>query len=126
MRRLDETTLARYVAGTIRRLAVHAQPSQLICPDGSIARFPVKPASRKFSSFRKSGLAELSMHPHSLGEAGCGGREGAGRRTARDADGQVVWSWRAHAGAKFSRGSRGRARTTVANAGSPGRVRSTP
>ena len=40
-----------------------------------------------------------------------------------DADGEVVWSWRAHAGAKLSRGSKGLALMTVANAGSPGRTR---
>src|ERR1700741_2219463 len=39
------------------------------------------------------------------------------------ADGEVVWSWRAHAGAKVSPDSKGRARMTVANAGSPGRAR---
>jgi hypothetical protein len=55
--------------------------------------------------------------------AECGGRGRADRRTARSADGKVVWSWRAHAGAKFSRGSKGFAKATVANAGSPGRVR---
>ncbi len=35
-------------------------------------------------------------------EAGCGGRGGAERRTASVADGEVVWSWRAHAGAKLA------------------------
>ena len=38
------------------------------------------------------------------------------------ADGEVVWSWRAHAGAKFSRRVM-LAKMTVANAGSPGRAR---
>jgi hypothetical protein len=33
-------------------------------------------------------------------EAGSGGREGAVRRAAIFADGEIVWSWRAHAGAK--------------------------
>jgi hypothetical protein len=33
---------------------------------------------------------------------GCGGREGAGRRAAAFMDGEVVWSWRAHAGAKLA------------------------
>ena len=31
----------------------------------------------------------------------CGGREGARKTSARDADGEVVWSWRPGAGAKF-------------------------
>jgi hypothetical protein len=35
-------------------------------------------------------------------EAGCGGREEADRRAVLFADGEVVWSWRAHAGAKSS------------------------
>src|SRR5271165_446377 len=39
------------------------------------------------------------------------------------ADGEVVWSWRAHAGAKLSQDSKGLVRATVANAGSPGRAR---
>jgi hypothetical protein len=43
-----------------------------------------------------------------------------------EADGEVVWSWRAHAGAKWSRSSKGFAEMTVANAGSPGRARYKP
>jgi hypothetical protein len=35
--------------------------------------------------------------------AGCGGRSGDARRAALVADGEVVWSWRPDAGAKFSR-----------------------
>ena len=54
--------------------------------------------------------------------AECGGRGRADRRTARSADGKVVWSWRAHAGAKSARSSKGFARVTVANAGSPRRA----
>jgi hypothetical protein len=54
--------------------------------------------------------------------AECGGREGADRRTALFAYGEVVWSWRAHAGAKLSQSSKGFAPATVANAGSPGRA----
>ena len=38
------------------------------------------------------------------------------------ADGEVVWSWRAHAGAKLSRSSKGFVPMTVANAGSPRRA----
>ena len=34
-----------------------------------------------------------------------------------------MWSWRAHAGAKLLQDSKGLARATVANAGSPGRTR---
>ena len=40
-----------------------------------------------------------------------------------NADGEVVWSWRAHAGAKFSDAFKAEPRMTVANAGSPGRAR---
>jgi hypothetical protein len=39
------------------------------------------------------------------------------------ADGEVVWSWRAHAGAKFSLTLQRRAKMTVATRGSPGRTR---
>ena len=44
---------------------------------------------------------EGRMHRHERG-AGCGGRFGDARRAALEADGEVVWSWRPDAGAKFS------------------------
>jgi hypothetical protein len=51
--------------------------------------------------------AKLSGHKGRIAivtkrEAGCGGRGCADGRAALDADGEVVWSWRAHAGAKFA------------------------
>ena len=51
-------------------------------------------------------------------EAGGGGRGGADRRAAHVAYGQIVWSWRAYAGAKSVMMLR-ITRVTVANAGSP-------
>jgi hypothetical protein len=109
-RRRNDTTLGRVCAG---------KPTDL--PDDPLARIRVKPAIQKFSSFQKFGFAVMSPHPASIAEgriaivttreAGCGGRGCADRRAAHDADGEVVWSWRAHAGAKFAQDD---ARTTVA------------
>jgi len=54
---------------------------------------------------RKRGVSRSSR---TLGTE-CGGRFGDARRAAREADGEVVWSWRPDAGVKFSRGNlRGR------------------
>jgi hypothetical protein len=54
--------------------------------------------------------------------AECGGRGVCLMTCGTRADGEVVWSWRAHAGAKSARSSKGFARVTVANAGSPRRA----
>jgi len=55
--------------------------------------------------------------------AECSGREMCRKTCGAFADGEVVWSWRAHAGAKLSQCSKGFAKATVANAGSPRRAR---
>ena len=47
--------------------------------------------------------------------AECGGRGMCREMSGAFADGEVVWSWRAHAGAKLSRGSKGFVPMTVAN-----------
>ena len=68
-----------------------------------------KTVERKYFSFALSEtdvfssasrfLAEGRTRRHERG-AECGGRRCADGRTASFADGEVVWSWRAHAGAK--------------------------
>jgi hypothetical protein len=58
--------------------------------------------------------------------AECGGRGSCRQTSGMNADGEAVWSWRAPAGAKLARGSKGIAPTTVAIAGSPRRARSKP
>jgi len=55
--------------------------------------------------------------------AECGGRGSCRQTSGTNADGEAVWSWRALAGAKFARSSKGFAPMTVAIAGSPGRAR---
>ena len=82
------------------------------------------------SLFRNLCLTPLVPHRHKGrtrrhergAECGGGGlcRQASGWR----ADGEVVWFWRAHAGAKFARSFKCFAPMTVANAGSPGRARS--
>jgi len=66
--------------------------------------------------------AEGRTRRHERG-AECGGRWCADRRCGTFADGEVVWSWHARAGAKFRGRSKGCREATVAIAGSPGRVR---
>jgi hypothetical protein len=51
---------------------------------------------------RRSAPMKGRTRRHERG-AECGGRGCADRRAARSTDGKVVWSWRAHAGAKLSR-----------------------
>src|SRR5689334_6641427 len=92
-------------SGAIERAAL---PPDL--PVGLIFRNRVKPLSQKYSSsvFRKTVVvlpsARLAMRDVSADrherEAGCDGRVGAAGRAARDADGEVAWSWRPDAGVK--------------------------
>src|ERR1700688_2762690 len=76
-----------------------------------------KPSLLKFLNFRSplDGQVETGVDriipPHQEGRfaivtdvgTGCGGRFGDARRAAPEADGEVVWSWRPDAGAKFLR-----------------------
>ena len=55
-------------------------------------------------------------------EAGCGGRFGCALTNAAEADGEIVWSWRPDAGAKFSR-TQFRESDGGKRARSPGRAR---
>jgi hypothetical protein len=76
---------------------------RLILPDGQISQsvdFPVQSSLQKYfaSPFARSSFIDSPSRPtegrcarHGRG-AGCGGRFGAARRAAHEADGEVVWS----------------------------------
>jgi hypothetical protein len=66
----------------------------------------------------------VSRSSRTLG-AGCDGR-GMSRDEGRDAEGEVVWSWRPDAGAKLAKTLMRLAGDGGKRARSPGRVRSTP
>jgi len=55
--------------------------------------------------------------------AECGGRFGGARRAAREADGEIVWSWRPDAGAKSAMMLRITLVTVANKPGTPGRPR---
>ena len=91
----------------------------------------VQPSHEKYFSFRFSEIVIYSPRSAPTRGAYASSRTWGGMRwtgmcretSGPFADGEVVWSWRAHAGAKLSQDSKGLARATVANAGSPGRAR---
>ena len=70
-----------------------------------------KMGAQKYFAFVFSEIDDYLHHPASIAEgriaivtkreAGRGGRDGADRRAASIAYGEVVWSWRAYAGAKL-------------------------
>ncbi len=87
------------------RRAIRAYASCENCPSCHCAagrRYCSKPQIS--SIFRVSRLHKrgVSRSSRTLG-AGCGGRFGCALTNAAEADGEIVWSWRPDAGAKFSR-----------------------
>jgi len=85
-------------------------------PDGQIKQILSSPSRKNIplNPSGKSGLPTRPSHP-TRGAArdrheravGCGGRGGLRRRARLIADGEVVWSWRPGAGAKFCESHRG-------------------
>jgi hypothetical protein len=96
-----------------------AARSIIVCPENPPAdlrdapafRSPVKRARQKYSVFQNAELSVWSARPASVRGADASSRTRGGMRwTWRcrqtsdiAADDEVVWSWRAHAGVKFSR-----------------------
>jgi hypothetical protein len=78
-------------------------------PTGKSAK-PVQPSAQKYSAFAVGQITGLTprVSPDERGVAqrhqravGCGGRDACEDERKMIADGEVVWSWRPDAGAKF-------------------------
>jgi hypothetical protein len=118
-------------ARTVKQEADPTVSGKVICPTGEVDEFLCQPLRARIFFFRfYRNYALISPFradegAYASSRTWCGMRwTGRCREmSGTDADGEVVWSWRAHAGAKFVQSSRGFARATVANAGSPGRSR---
>ena len=89
----------------------------------------VQPLAQKYSAFVFSefvisspGSARQGAYASSRTWCGMRWTGWCREMSGTGADGEVVWSWRAHAGAKLSRSSKGFVPMTVANAGSPRRA----
>jgi len=95
----------------------------MICPTGGTGEFLSIHAPKNNSVFQNLNLVYVLRCPassrgayrdrHETWSAGCGGREGAERRSALDADGEAVWFWYPLAGAKFAMMLSAIARATV-------------
>jgi hypothetical protein len=108
------------------------------CPTGKSPRTCAalsSPCSKNISlnPSGKSALPACPVSPDERGVAhvttrgvGCGGRGACERRTQTLADGEVVWSWRPDAGAKFVKTHPRLASDGGKKARSPGRARSKP
>jgi len=101
-------------------------------PGGQISGWPVQPFAQKYSSSRFAQIKTIThavlfhrgaaRDRHERG-AGCDGRWCCFWRTAREADGEVVWFWCPDAGIKFC----GKTQDDGGNkARSPGRARRKP